>query len=196
MARTPRIYTKTGDKGRTSLVGGTKVPKTDPRLESYGTVDELNSFLGLLRSEIQTDPRLMTLQEPRFLETLQNLLFNMGSHLACEDPELRKSLPTISSTSVQMVEAQIDALTSELTPLKSFILPGGTTPTALAHVCRSVCRRAERATCHLAEEATPDPEILILLNRLSDYFFVLARWLSLKAGAPDQVWTKDPDGNL
>ncbi len=193
---TPRIYTKTGDKGRTSLVGGTKVSKTDPRLESYGTVDELNSFVGLLRSEIQKQPALAELKEPLFLESLQNLLFNMGSHLACESEELRSSLPGISAHAVEGVEKQIDALHAELAPLRSFILPGGTTPAALAHVCRSVCRRAERASCQLENESAPDPQILILLNRLSDYFFVLARWLCLKEEVPEQLWTKDPDGHL
>lgn len=191
----PKIYTKTGDKGRTSLVGGSKVAKTDARLDSYGTVDELNSFVGVLRSEIQKDSELHAAKAP-YLETLQNLLFNIGSQLACEDPVLREKLPPVTEKAVTELEAQIDKLQAELAPLKQFILPGGTTAAALAHVCRSVCRRAERVTCEVMNQHEVPGPIPVFLNRLSDYFFVLARWLCLKTNTPDQLWTKDPDGHL
>src|SRR5690606_17287751 len=130
----------------TSLVDGTRVPKSHLRLETYGTVDELNSFVGLLRSEIARDDRLKNLNEIRFLQSLQNLLFNVGSRLACADPEMREKLPGLGDKAIEDIEKNIDLLTGELAPLRNFILPGGSPSASLAHVCRSVCRRGERIT--------------------------------------------------
>jgi cob(I)alamin adenosyltransferase len=193
---TPKIYTKSGDKGQTSLVDGTRVPKSHLRLETYGTVDELNSFVGLLRSEITREDRLKDLKEIQYLWNIQNLLFNLGSRLACADPQMRDQLPGLGQSAIETIEKNIDHLTQSLTPLRNFILPGGSPPASLAHVCRSVCRRAERITYAL-HESEPQPEdILIYLNRLSDYFFTLARWLSLKTGSEDQLWSKDERGDI
>ena len=146
-----KIYTKTGDKGTTSLVGGTRVPKTHIRLEAYGTVDELNSNLGLLITY------LLDGKDKDFLQQVQDRLF------------------AISSEQVEMVEREIDRLDTLLPPLSAFILPGGSRGAALCHVCRTVCRRAERRILALAEQVEISSELLAYVNRLSDYLFVLSR---------------------
>ena len=150
-----KIYTKTGDKGTTSLVGGTRVPKTHIRLEAYGTVDELNSNLGLLITY------LLDGKDKDFLQQVQDRLFAVGSHLATEQ--------------VEMVEREIDRLDTLLPPLSAFILPGGSRGAAVCHVCRTVCRRAERRILALAEQVEIASELLAYVNRLSDYLFVLSR---------------------
>jgi cob(I)alamin adenosyltransferase len=177
------IYTKKGDQGTTSLVGGKKVLKTNPRLESYGTTDELNSFIGLLAAEIDDPANIKTLR------TVQNLLFNIGASLATdvETPPLEKQ-SAIDPKSIARLEKEIDRIDAGLPEMKDFILPGGNRPAALAHVCRSVCRRAERQIFRLHQQRPVDETILAFINRLSDYFFVLARFESLKNGGEEIIW--------
>ena len=165
-----KIYTKTGDKGTTSLVGGTRVPKTHIRLEAYGTVDELNSNLGLLITY------LLDGKDKDFLQQVQDRLFAVGSHLATDREKMGlKEASIISSEQVEMVEREIDRLDTLLPPLSAFILPGGSRGAALCHVCRTVCRRAERRILALAEQVEIASELLAYVNRLSDYLFVLSR---------------------
>lgn len=165
-----KIYTKTGDKGTTSLVGGTRVPKTHIRLEAYGTVDELNSNLGLLITY------LLDGKDKDFLQQVQDRLFAVGSHLAIDREKMElKEASIISSEQVEMVEREIDRLDTLLPPLSAFILPGGSRGAALCHVCRTVCRRAERRILALAEQVEIASELLAYVNRLSDYLFVLSR---------------------
>lgn len=165
-----KIYTKTGDKGTTSLVGGTRVPKTHIRLEAYGTVDELNSNLGLLITYLLDE------KDKVFLQQVQDRLFAVGSHLATdrEKTEL-KAASVISPEQVEMVEREIDRLDALLPPLSAFILPGGSRGAAVCHICRTVCRRAERRILALAEQVEISSELLAYVNRLSDYLFVLSR---------------------
>ena len=165
-----KIYTKTGDKGTTSLVGGTRVPKTHIRLEAYGTVDELNSNLGLLITY------LLDGKDKDFLQQVQDRLFAVGSHLATDREKMElKEASIISSEQVEMVEREIDRLDTLLPPLSAFILPGGSRGAAVCHVCRTVCRRAERRILALAEQVEIASELLAYVNRLSDYLFVLSR---------------------
>ena len=165
-----KIYTKTGDKGTTSLVGGTRVPKTHIRLEAYGTVDELNSNLGLLITY------LLDGKDKDFLQQVQDRLFAVGSHLATDREKMElKEAGIISSEQVEMVEREIDRLDTLLPPLSAFILPGGSRGAAVCHVCRTVCRRAERRILALAEQVEIASELLAYVNRLSDYLFVLSR---------------------
>lgn len=165
-----KIYTKTGDKGITSLVGGTRVPKTHIRLEAYGTVDELNSNLGFLGTYLLDE------KDKSFLQQVQDKLFAVGSHLATdrEKTEL-KAASVISPEHVEMMEREIDRLDSLLPPLSAFILPGGSRGAAVCHICRTVCRRAERRILALAEQVEISSELLAYVNRLSDYLFVLSR---------------------
>ena len=165
-----KIYTKTGDKGTTSLVGGTRVLKTHIRLEAYGTVDELNSNLGLLITY------LLDGKDKDFLQQVQDRLFAGGSHLATDREKMElKEASIISSEQVEMVEREIDRLDTLLPPLSAFILPGGSRGAAVCHVCRTVCRRAERRILALAEQVEIASELLAYVNRLSDYLFVLSR---------------------
>ena len=165
-----KIYTKTGDKGTTSLVGGTRVPKTHIRLEAYGTVDELNSNLGLLITY------LLDGKDKDFLQQVQDRLFAVGSNLATDREKMElKEASIISSEQVEMVEREIDRLDTLLPPLSAFILPGGSRGAAVCHVCRTVCRRAERRILALAEQVEISSELLAYVNRLSDYLFVLSR---------------------
>ena len=165
-----KIYTKTGDKGTTSLVGGTRVPKTHIRLEAYGTVDELNSNLGLLITY------LLDGKDKDFLQQVQDRLFAVGSYLATDREKMElKEASIISSEQVEMVEREIDRLDTLLPPLSAFILPGGSRGAAVCHVCRTVCRRAERRILALAEQVEIASELLAYVNRLSDYLFVLSR---------------------
>jgi cob(I)alamin adenosyltransferase len=178
-----KIYTKTGDRGQTSLLGGARVAKTDARLEAYGTLDELNSILGLVRT-----------QAPQFeaqLQRVQNTLFNIGSQLACEVPELHKQLPDLRAQDVESLEQEMDQWEAELPPLKNFILPGGFAGSGFAHLARTVCRRAERLCVALMQQHPVDEKYAVYLNRLSDWLFVLARKLNSDAGQADILWTKD-----
>lgn len=177
------IYTRTGDSGKTSLVGGVRVPKTHARLEAYGTVDELNSFLGMLVS------RLSNNEDKDFVQWVQNSLFVVGGYLAT-DGEKTGLWPSgiVTSEQVARVEAEIDRLDSLLPPLKAFVLPGGDEAAALCHVCRTVCRRAERRILALAEEVHVAEELLAYMNRLSDYLFVLSRKINLDNKKDEIFW--------
>lgn len=183
-----RIYTKHGDQGQSSLVGGERVNKNNPRLDAYGTVDELCSHLGFLISILNEKQLAFTALEVSLLK-IQNELFQVGSLLACANTEIKKQLPAISELHIQFLENQIDLMETELPKLKNFILPGGTQQSAYAHVARTVCRRAERKIFSLIEvnEEPKDSLILKYINRLSDYLFVLARWLNHKAGINDLI---------
>jgi len=166
-----KIYTRTGDKGSTSLIGGTKVSKSDLRIETYGTVDELNAHIGLCRDSLQDQKSRGILLE------IQDRLFSIGSILAC-DPEkdIRLPIPEIGQKDVVLLEKEIDRMNNSIPPMKNFILPGGHMFISFLHVARCVCRRAERACVKLKQEGSVDPLILKYLNRLSDYLFILARY--------------------
>src|SRR3989339_143356 len=175
-----KIYTKRGDQGETSLVSGTTVSKSNLRVEAYGTIDELNSFVGLLASSLSSYAAPFDTVSSS-LQQIQNQLFVMGSRLACEIKFHEKhKLKRISEQNILDLEEQIDFLDSALPPLSNFILPAGTNSSCLSHVCRTICRRAERLLIRFGEEISEErDEInLIFINRLSDYFFVLARFLN------------------
>jgi cob(I)alamin adenosyltransferase len=179
-----RVYTKTGDKGYTSLLGGTKVPKNNLRIEAYGTIDELNSFIGLLSDHLASDKSKFMEQELQ-LNIIQNNLFKIGS-VVSKDPnsKLGFELSSINSEDIKSLENWIDKMDDNLPELKNFILPGGHIYVSTAHVARTVCRRAERL-CVL--ESVPS-DILIYLNRLSDYLFVLSRHISYVLGVEEKIW--------
>jgi cob(I)alamin adenosyltransferase len=185
-----KIYTRTGDQGKTSLIGGTRVSKAHLRLETYGTIDELNSDIGLVIATLaEPEPRRNLLP---FLERVQSDLFDLGSHLACEDKALREKLPAIHEQHVTELELKMDELSASLPELKNFILPGGCLAASHAHVARTVCRRAERFCVALSESQTDgsdvEPLIIRYLNRLSDFLFVLARWLNWNSQTPEVLW--------
>ncbi len=164
------IYTKTGDAGTTSLVGGTRVEKTHIRLDAYGTVDELNSFVGWLACVIEDN------ETKTFLSFVQNKLFAVGSYLATETESVTpKAASIISEDDITKIETEIDRLDEKLPKLNRFVLPGGSEAASRAHICRSICRRAERMIYKVAEKHPVDERITRFVNRLSDYFFVLAR---------------------
>ena len=183
-----KIYTRTGDKGHTSLIGGARVPKFDLRIESYGTVDELNSYIGLISDEnIQENYKTV-------LKEIQNCLFIIGSILA-SDPDKIKSpdkkgifIPELSPQDAELLEKEIDTMTESLPALRHFILPGGSTTVSFCHIARCVCRRAERSVVHLAQDGSVDENIIIYLNRLSDYLFVLARAICFHDKIDENQW--------
>ena len=178
-----KIYTKTGDLGKTSLIGGTKVPKSHIRIDTYGTVDELNSYIGLVSDHL-TDTHTKTL-----LKEIQDRLFTVGSSLACDpDKEPLMKIPDLKETDINLLENEMDAMNDVLPAMKSFVLPGGHIAVSTAHVARCVCRRAERLTVLLNSESPVNPLILKYLNRLSDYLFVLSRFLTMKLGAEETPW--------
>jgi cob(I)alamin adenosyltransferase len=180
-----KIYTKTGDRGETALFGGARVAKDDPRVEAYGAVDELNSALGVaIVAGLPPSAREM-------LAWVQHRLFDLGAELstpASADPKLVARVPRILPDSARRLESWIDDLDSRLPPLRTFILPGGAPAGAQIHVARAACRRAERRVTALARIAPINEEILRFLNRLSDFLFVLARWVNQEAGAVDPAW--------
>jgi len=176
-----KIYTKTGDAGETGLFGGRRLPKSHLRIESYGTVDELNSHLGVVCDSI-TDDHIR-----HILSEIQHRLFAIGADLAT-DPAKRKSLPDITVADIQLLENEIDKMDGELPVLKNFILPGGHLSVSFCHVARCVCRRAERLVVALDLEEPVEPLVLQYLNRLSDYLFVLARKIGHDAGADEVIW--------
>ena len=179
-----KIYTKTGDLGKTSLIGGTRVPKSHIRIESYGTVDELNSFIGLLSDLLNYTEIKIVLKE------VQDRLFTVGSSLAC-DPEKEPALkiPDLKEEDIAYLESLIDKMNQVLEPMKSFILPGGHQAISTAHIARCVCRRAERWCVNLQEEDLfVEPLVIKYLNRLSDYLFVLSRYIGYLNGVPDSPW--------
>jgi cob(I)alamin adenosyltransferase len=177
-----KIYTKKGDTGSTSLLGGTRVAKDDLRLEAYGTVDELNANLGLLSDQEAAQEYLSLIRE------VQNKLFTIGSHLANDTGNSKFKLPTLDEADVVLLEKSIDVLNEDLPELKNFILPGGHQANSVAHICRCVCRRAERRVAALSPEIEVAPLMLVYLNRLSDWLFVFARFLSQRTGSREIVW--------
>ncbi len=184
-----KIYTKTGDQGKTSLLGGSRVAKYHLRIEAYGTVDELNSALGLLRS-MEVGERIQGI-----LVEIQNKLFTIGSLLASEPGEPKIKLPKLSENDIVYLEEKIDEMDETLPPMRNFVLPGGHPAVAQAHVARCVCRRAERIVLHLKDESDVRPEIPIFLNRLSDFFFVLSRKLSQDLDAEEIPWIPNTDND-
>jgi len=164
-----KIYTKKGDQGKTSLIGGTRVSKHHLRIESYGTIDELNSYIGLIRSQKIDEGQKAILKE------IQDRLFTIGSSLASDPERSKMKIPDLQEADVTLLEEEMDKMNESLPPLTHFILPGGELSVASCHLARCVCRRAERITVHLAEESFVDEKVLIYLNRLSDYLFVLGR---------------------
>ena len=180
-----KVYTKTGDQGMTSLIGGVKVKKTNARIEAYGTVDELSSQLGLLASFMKDS------ESRNMIYKIQRYLFTLSSYLATDksNTTLAPSY-TLEPESVEELEQAIDAILANIPPQTSFILPGGSHEAALAHVCRTVCRRAERRIFFLSETTEIDPVVLSYVNRLSDYLFVLARKLNFVDGVREKTWNK------
>lgn len=183
-----KLYTKTGDKGKTSLLGGKKVSKADPRIDAYGNVDELNSFLGYLKDQKEVENRLK-----QQLYWIQEHLFTIGSILATEPGFSGFELPSISDTEVSQLEVWIDKFDGEVPPLKNFILPGGHPAVSLAHVCRSVCRRTERSVILLADNQEIDEVLVRFLNRLSDYLFIFARAIGHQLDVPEIPWSPNAD---
>ena len=177
-----KIYTKTGDKGETSLIGGTRVPKYHQRIEAYGTIDELNSWIGLIRDQQINNDSLKALLE------IQDRLFTIGSLLAADPEKSRMKLPEISNDDITFLENQIDMMNEVIPELKSFILPGGHTIVSYCHIARCVCRRAERLVVHLNEESPVEGKIIIYINRLSDYLFTLARFLGHEMNITETPW--------
>lgn len=177
-----KVYTKTGDKGQTSLLGGTRLPKHHIRIEAYGTVDELNSNIGLVRDQ-QIDKH-----SKEVLVFIQDRLFTLGSLLAADPEKNKMKLPEITEEDVVMLEKEIDAMEETLPEMKHFVLPGGHTAVSFCHIARCVCRRAERATLRLAENEKVDEIIIKYLNRLSDYLFVLSRKLAMDLKAEETPW--------
>jgi cob(I)alamin adenosyltransferase len=177
-----KIYTKKGDSGTTGLIGGTRLPKHHIRIESYGNVDELNSYLGLIR-DLNSNPDI----GEQLLE-IQDRLFTIGSHLAADPEKNSMKLPEITTGDITNLENWIDAMDSTLEPMKSFVLPGGNPLVSHTHIARCVCRRAERSIVHLAENEQVDTIILGYMNRLSDYLFMLSRKLSSELRATETPW--------
>lgn len=169
-----KIYTKTGDLGKTSLIGGTKVPKNHLRIETYGTIDELNSYIGLVSDLIKEDNSKIVLKE------IQDRLFTVGSSLACDpDKEPLMKIPDLKETDVVLLEDEIDKMNEVLTPMKFFVLPGGHIAVSTTHVARCICRRAERLCVNMLEhDLFIDPLVIKYINRLSDYLFVLSRYIA------------------
>ena len=176
-----KIYTKTGDKGTTGLFGGARVSKDDVRLEAYGTIDELNSFLGYLKDQAINDDIAQELYQ------VQNSLFNAGSILAT-DPSKPEMKMEFNSSITLLIEASIDRMQSDLSPLTNFVLPGGHPVVSLCHIFRTVTRRAERRLVTLSKLGEEHKDIAVFLNRLSDYFFVLSRYLCKLLGAKEVLW--------
>lgn len=178
-----KIYTKTGDKGLTGLVGGTRTKKSDPRIEAYGTVDELNSFIGLLAAYDTMD------FERAFLENIQHKLFTVGSYLATDTEKVDLAAASIIHPSdIESIELEIDRLNETLPELRAFILPGGSVEGSVCHICRTVTRRAERRIISLFDDNDVDNHVVMYVNRLSDYFFTLSRYVTLKKGNKEILW--------
>lgn len=177
-----KIYTKTGDKGQTSLLGGTRLPKYHIRIEAYGTVDELSAWTGLLRDSITEE------HTREILIYIQDRLFTINSSLASDPQKSKFKIPHISEDDITALEKEIDAMDAELPEMKSFVIPGGHLTVSRCHITRCVCRRAERRVVHLAETDKVDEIIVRYLNRLSDYLFMLARWLTRDLNVTEIPW--------
>lgn len=178
-----RVYTRAGDTGQTSLAGGQRLPKNDPRIEAYGTVDELNSFIGLARESARELPELA-----KILLRVQHELFNLGSILATLPADVHPNQARITAGESEQLEREIDRMNEGLPALRSFVLPGGCRLNAELHICRTICRRAERICVTLAETEPIDELNIRYLNRLSDALFVWSRWVSHQLGAPETLW--------
>ncbi|WP_077921612.1 cob(I)yrinic acid a,c-diamide adenosyltransferase [Spirosoma sp. 209] len=178
-----KIYTKTGDKGQTALIGGRRVSKADLRIDAYGTVDELNAWIGLVRDQAVNALRKDLLKE------IQDRLFTIGAELAT-DPEKapKQAMPAIVPNDVTLLEEAMDAMDAELPELRAFVLPGGHEAVSFCHLARTVCRRAERLTIALNDSSPVDPLVIQYLNRLSDYLFVLSRKMAQELGAEEVAW--------
>ncbi len=182
-----KIYTKGGDKGETGLFGGERVPKNSQRIEAYGTIDELNSFIGQAVTEVKSE------EVKELLISIQSQLFTAGSDLATPRSEKndKYNIPRVPIEFYENAEIQIDKFEAELEPLKNFILPGGSKAAALLNICRTTCRRAERRVVALKSAEEIGDNIIIFLNRLSDLFFVLARYENMISGIPDTIWKNE-----
>lgn len=177
-----KIYTKTGDKGETSLLGGKRVAKSHLRIEAYGTVDELNAFIGLLRDQ------KVNLKRSDFIKTIQDQLFTVGAMLAHDPEKTRVKGPSLSKEEVKSLEKAIDEMEKDLQPLRQFVLPGGHEYISCAHIARTVCRRAERCVVALNEQSPVEATVLEFLNRLSDYLFVLGRQIAKELEIKEVTW--------
>lgn len=177
-----KIYTKTGDSGTTALIGGTRLSKAHIRIDAYGTVDELNSYIGLLRDQNVNTSRRDLLKE------IQDRLFTAGSHLASEPDQTRKKLPDLHEADITLLETEMDAMDAKLPALRAFVLPGGHESVSFGHVARTVCRRAERAVILLHEHEAVEEIVIRYLNRLSDYLFMLCRMMTQELGAEEVAW--------
>lgn len=177
-----KIYTKTGDQGETSLFGGKRVPKSDVRITAYGTVDELNAWLGVLRDQPVNAGRSAELIE------IQDRLFVVGSMLATEPGNTKVKIPLLAQTDIAFLESKIDAMDARLEPLRTFVLPGGHPSVSFGHVARTVCRRAERCVIELNAVEPVDVHVVQYLNRLSDYLFTLCRMMASELNAAEAPW--------
>ncbi len=177
-----KIYTKTGDKGLTSLIGGTRVLKHHIRIESYGTIDELNSHIGLI--SVQD----IAIQDKTVLKEIQDRLFTIGASLAADPEKSKMKTPDINDQDIILLEDEIDRMDTELPPLRHFILPGGNNAVAFCHIARCVCRRAERLAIQLSAESFVDEKVIIYLNRLSDYLFTLSRIICKEQQIAENEW--------
>ena len=177
-----KIYTRTGDQGLTSLIGGTRVRKSNIRIDSYGTVDELNSYIGLVSDQPVNAARKAILKE------IQDRLFTIGATLASDPDKATKKIPDLHEADITLLENQMDAMDAEIPPLKVFVLPGGHQSVSFCHVARTVCRRAERLVISLQEESFVADLVIKYLNRLSDYLFVLSRKMANELGAEEIPW--------
>jgi cob(I)alamin adenosyltransferase len=177
-----KIYTKTGDKGQTSLIGGTRVPKHHIRIESYGTVDELNSWIGLINDQD------IAQESKTILSEIQDRLFTIGSSLASDPEKSKMKIPDLHQSDIELLENQIDKMNEVLPEMRNFILPGGHTTISYCHLARCVCRRAERNVIHLHETEYVNEMVIVYLNRLSDYLFVLARFVAHQMNVNETAW--------
>jgi len=180
-----KIYTKKGDDGTTGLIGGTRVDKFHLRIECYGTVDELNSYIGLVR-DYQMDEQMRA-----DLKSIQDLLFTIGSNLAADPEKNKMQLPEIQSENISWLEQKMDEMTASLPELKHFILPGGHQSVSTTHIARCICRRAERLVVHLSKKDKVEPFVIQYLNRLSDYLFILARSTANKLNIEELKWNSN-----
>lgn len=180
-----KIYTKTGDKGTTGLLGGTRVPKSDLRIDAYGTIDELNSYIGLLR-----DQKINSSRTEEIIN-IQNKLFVIGSYLASDPQKSKVKIPELKEQDITLLERLMDDMNEKLPEMRNFVLPGGHESISFCHIARCVCRRAERLTTGLAEVSEMENLVLIYLNRLSDYLFVLSRMMTMELNAPEIPWLAD-----
>jgi cob(I)alamin adenosyltransferase len=192
MVRITKVYTRTGDKGETALVGGKRVPKDSPRIDAYGTIDELNSVVGLAR--VFNEESLDAGEAHQFLDgvlcQIQDELFDLGSELATPPEFFKEGMYRVSESEIDRIEKSIDRCQKDLEPLKSFILPGGGRIGAYLHQCRTVCRRAEREILRLSRSEDINDCALKYVNRLSDLFFVLSRWIAKQTGEPEYLWQR------